>query len=211
MSAATRGRVGYLHIPDMVDGRVGNGLAEFLRGYRAQFDREGLIVDVRWNSGGHISPDILDWLTRERIGASVHRRGLPDPLPYLSPRGPMVALVNELTASDGEIFSHLFRALGLGRLIGMRTWGGVIGITHDKSLADGTVPTQPAERSLHRRRFEIENPVWTQWPIRRATATNRWTLPPRTIGAAPTPLERAIVEALRQIAAHHAHPAARRG
>lgn len=204
VSAATGGRVGYLHIPDMVDGRVGNGLAEFLRGYRAQFDREGLIVDVRWNSGGHISPDILDWLTRERIGASVHRRGLPDPLPYLSPRGPMVALVNELTASDGEIFSHLFRALGLGPLIGMRTWGGVIGITHDKSLADGTVPTQPAGAIRFTDvGFEIENRGVDPVADPARDRDKQVDIAPQDYrrGADPQ-LERAIVEALRQIAAH---------
>jgi tricorn protease len=188
----------------MVDGRVGNGLAEFLRGYRAQFDREGLIVDVRWNSGGHISPDILDWLTRERIGASVHRRGLPDPLPYLSPRGPMVALVNELTASDGEIFSHLFRALGLGPLIGMRTWGGVIGITHDKSLADGTVPTQPAGAIRFTDvGFEIENRGVDPVADPARDRDKQVDIAPQDYrrGADPQ-LERAIVEALRQIAAH---------
>jgi tricorn protease len=137
---ATGGRVGYVHIPDM----SANGYAEFHRGYLAEVDREGLIIDVRFNRGGHVSGLILEKLARKRIGYDVSRWGQrPMPYPEESPAGPLVALTNEYAGSDGDIFSHGFKMLGLGPLIGTRTWGGVIGIWPRHILVDGTVTTQP--------------------------------------------------------------------
>jgi tricorn protease len=135
----TEGRVGYLHIPDM----SAAGYAEFHRYYRAESTRDGLIVDVRFNRGGHVSPLLLEKLLRRRIGYDVSRWSEPIPYPYGSPMGPMVALTNEYAGSDGDIFCHSFKLFGLGPLIGMRTWGGVIGIWPRHSLVDGTVTTQP--------------------------------------------------------------------
>nr|MBA2447054.1 PDZ domain-containing protein [Chloroflexota bacterium] len=136
---ATGGRVGYLHIPDMGPG----GYAEFHRGFLAEYDREGLIVDVRNNGGGHVSGLLLQKLARRRLGYDFPRWGAPHPYPEESPRGPLVALTNEKAGSDGDIFSHTFKLLRLGPLIGKRTWGGVIGIWPRHTLADGTVTTQP--------------------------------------------------------------------
>ncbi|MEO3812597.1 PDZ domain-containing protein [Sphaerisporangium sp. B11E5] len=135
----TDGRVGYLHIPDM--GPL--GYAEFHRGFLAEHDREGLVVDVRFNGGGHVSGLLLQKLARRRLGYDFPRWGLPEPYPAESPRGPMVAITNELAGSDGDIFSHTFKLLRLGPLVGKRTWGGVIGIWPRHQLADGTVTTQP--------------------------------------------------------------------
>lgn len=137
---ATGGRVGYIHIPDM----MAAGYAEFHRGYLAEVDREGLIVDVRFNNGGHVSSLILEKLARKRLGYEYSRWG-EDPLPYPveSVLGPMVALTNEQAGSDGDIFSHGFKMLGLGPLIGMRTWGGVVGISPKATLVDGSITTQP--------------------------------------------------------------------
>jgi tricorn protease len=135
----TDGRLGYLHVPDMGPG----GYAEFHRGYLAELDREALIVDVRFNGGGHVSGLLLQKLARRRLGYDFPRWGAPDPYPAESPRGPLVALTNEQAGSDGDIFSHAFKLLGLGPLIGKRTWGGVIGISPRHTLADGTVTTQP--------------------------------------------------------------------
>jgi tricorn protease len=137
--AATDGRVGYVHIPDM----GASGYAEFHRGYLVEYDRDALIVDVRHNGGGHVSGLLLEKLARRRLGYDLQRWGAPEPYPAESPRGVMVALTNEHAASDGDIFSHSFKMLKLGPLVGKRTWGGVIGISPRHSLADGTVTTQP--------------------------------------------------------------------
>ncbi len=138
--AATNGRVGYVHIPDM----GARGYAEFHRGYLAEVDREGMIVDVRFNGGGHVSPLILEKLARRRLGYNVSRwNQQPTPYPLESVLGPLVALTNEQAGSDGDIFSHGFKLLKLGPLVGKRTWGGVVGIEPRHRLADGTMTTQP--------------------------------------------------------------------
>jgi tricorn protease len=134
------GRVGYIHIPDM--GHA--GFAEFHRGFLIEYDRAGLLVDVRWNRGGNVSALLLEKLARRRLAYRFSRWRQPQPYPYESPAGPMVALTNEYTASDGDKFSHSFKLLGLGPLIGTRTWGGVIGISYHHPLVDGTRTTQPA-------------------------------------------------------------------
>jgi len=136
---ATEGRVGYIHIPDMAP----TGYAEFHRSYLAEVGREGLIVDVRFNTGGHVSALLLEKLARRRLGYDVTRWGEPEPYPEQSPVGPMVALTNEWSGSDGDIFSHTFKLMGLGPLIGKRTWGGVIGISGHDTLVDGGFTTQP--------------------------------------------------------------------
>ncbi len=136
----TAGRVGYVHIPDM----MGPGYAEFHRGFLAELHRQGLIVDVRFNRGGHVSPLILEKLARRRIGYETARWAqVPVPYPPDSIVGPMAAVTNENAGSDGDIFSHGFKMLGLGPLIGKRTWGGVIGINPRHTLVEGTITTQP--------------------------------------------------------------------
>lgn len=136
---ATEGRVGYVHIPNMGPW----GFAEFHRGYLAECTREGLIVDVRYNGGGNVSQLLIEKLARRRLGYDVSRWGQPEPYPADSVLGPMVAITNEHAGSDGDIFSHVFKLLGLGPLIGKRTWGGVIGINPIDRLVDGGTTTQP--------------------------------------------------------------------
>jgi tricorn protease len=138
---ATQGRVGYIHIPNMGSA----GFAEFHRGYLAEYDREGLIIDVRFNGGGLVSPLLLEMLARRRIAFTRTRLGHVEPYPYQSPTGAMVAVTNEFAGSDGDIFSHAFKLMGLGPLIGTRTWGGVIGINVRYTLVDWTATTQPEE------------------------------------------------------------------
>jgi tricorn protease len=136
---ATDGRIGYVHIPDM--GPV--GFAEFHRGFLAESQRDGLVVDVRNNGGGHVSQLILEKLARRRLGYDVARWGAIAPYPDHAIEGPMVAITNEVAGSDGDIFSHCFKLMKLGPLIGKRTWGGVIGIWPRHALVDGTYTTQP--------------------------------------------------------------------
>ena len=136
---ATDGRVGYIHVPDMGP----EGYAEFHRAFLVEYDRDALIVDVRVNGGGHVSGLLLEKLARKRVGYDFPRWAAPKPYPDESPAGPMVALTNELAGSDGDIFSHTFKMMKLGPLVGKRTWGGVIGIWPRHRLVDGTVTTQP--------------------------------------------------------------------
>jgi tricorn protease len=136
---ATDGRVGYVHVPDMGT----DGFAEFHRGFLVEYDHDALIVDVRGNRGGNVSGLLLEKLARRRVGYSFGRWRGPRPYPFESPAGPLVALTNEMAGSDGDIFSHTFKLLGLGPLVGKRTWGGVVGIQMRHRLADGTVTTQP--------------------------------------------------------------------
>jgi tricorn protease len=142
VAALSGGRLGYLHVPSMTRA----GYADFVRGFLAELDREGLIVDVRYNGGGNVSPLLLDRLARRRAGTEHGRHSGVAPYPAESPSGPMAALINEHTGSDGELFSHVFRVLGLGPLIGRRTWGGVIATWPRHQLVDGTITTQPEFR-----------------------------------------------------------------
>jgi tricorn protease len=135
----TDGRVGYLHIPDMGP----RGFGEFHRGFLVEFDRDALLIDVRFNGGGNVSQLLLEKLARRRRAGFVSRYFGDLPWPEHAPRGPMVALTNEFAGSDGDTFSHVFKLLGLGPLIGTRTWGGVVGIWPRWTLSDGTITTQP--------------------------------------------------------------------
>jgi tricorn protease len=136
---ASGGRVGYVHVPDMGP----YGYSEFHRYFLSEVDHDGLIVDVRWNGGGHVSQLILEKLARRRVGYGTQRYARPESYPSDAPMGPMVAITNEYAGSDGDIFSHCFKLYKLGPLVGKRTWGGVVGIWPRHSLVDGTMTTQP--------------------------------------------------------------------
>lgn len=136
---ASGGRVGYLHVPNMGP----FGFSEFHRGYYSEVQKHGLIVDVRYNGGGNVSGLLLEKLSRRIVGWDVPRYGQPISYPMEAPSGPMVAITNEMAGSDGDIFSHCFKLLNLGPLVGTRTWGGVIGIWPRHKLVDGTSTTQP--------------------------------------------------------------------
>jgi len=135
----TENKVGYVHIPDM--GMM--GLNEFYKLYVNELSYSGMIVDVRYNGGGFVSQLILEKLLNRHLGYDKPRRGSLHPYPTNSVRGPMIAITNEYAGSDGDIFSYSFKALKLGKLIGVRTWGGVVGISPRRKLIDGSVLTQP--------------------------------------------------------------------
>ncbi len=137
--AQSQGRVGYFHLPDMQSA----GFAEFHRYFSAECDRDALIVDVRYNRGGHVSQLLLEKIARKRIGYGLSRWMRPSSYPDEAVAGPVVALTNEHAGSDGDIFSHNFKLMGLGPLVGTRTWGGVVGIWPRHRLIDGTETTQP--------------------------------------------------------------------
>lgn len=133
------GKCGYLHIPDM----GGSGWAQFNRDLRLEVSRPALIVDVRGNAGGHISELVVEKLTRKILGWDVTRNAQPVSYASNAPRGPVVALADEATSSDGDMITAVFKLLGLGPVVGQRTWGGVVGMTGRHVLGDGTVITVP--------------------------------------------------------------------
>ncbi|MET8682040.1 S41 family peptidase [Streptomyces sp. NPDC004647] len=133
------GRLGYLHVPDM----VGSGWAQLHRDLRVEVAREGLVVDVRENRGGHTSQLVVEKLARRIVGWDLPRGMRPMSYPQDAPRGPVVAVADEFSGSDGDIVNAAIKALGIGPVVGTRTWGGVVGIDHRYDLVDGTSVTQP--------------------------------------------------------------------
>jgi tricorn protease len=129
----TGGKVGYLHIPDMGP----EGLNEFVRRFYPQLNRQALVIDVRGNGGGNVSPQIIERLRRELAMINIRRNGTPATNPANMLLGPKVTLLNEYSASDGDIFPYRFREHGLGKLIGKRSWGGVVGISNSLPFIDG--------------------------------------------------------------------------
>ncbi len=135
----TGGKIGYIHLPDM----SGRGMIAFDTWFYPQLDREGMVVDVRWNGGGFVSQLILARLQRHIISWDRNRYGGLSTYPYRLLNGPFVVLVNEHSGSDGDIFPEAVQLAGLAPVIGKRSWGGVIGIRGAKRLVDGGVLTHP--------------------------------------------------------------------
>jgi tricorn protease len=136
---ATKGKVGYVHIPDM----QAHGLNEFAKQYYHQLRKKALIVDVRGNGGGNVSPMIIERLRREIAMIDMSRDTAPRPDPGEILYGPKVCLMNEFSASDGDIFPYRFRHYKLGKLIGKRSWGGTIGIRGTLPFVDGGSLNKP--------------------------------------------------------------------
>jgi tricorn protease len=128
------GRIGYLHVPDMAE----DGIREFIKWYFPQIRKEGLIVDDRANGGGSVSQVLIERLRRSLLGTGFSRTNEDtETYPQATFVGPMACLLNETSASDGDIFPYMFRQAGLGPLIGKRSWGGVVGINDHGPLIDG--------------------------------------------------------------------------
>lgn len=134
------GRLGYVHVPDM----MGIGWAQFHRDIELATRAEGLVFDVRFNRGGHTSPLVIERLARRVLGWVTGRhQASPQSYPAQAPRGPVVLVANEYSGSDGDIVNAAAQAAGVGPVIGVRTWGGVVGIDGRFQLVDGTGVTQP--------------------------------------------------------------------
>jgi len=127
------GRIGYVHLPNThVDGH-----RELFKQFPSQINKEALIIDDRYNGGGFIPDRMIEILARKPLNYW-KRRGLePQATPLLSHRGPKAMLINGLSSSGGDALPYYFRELGLGKLIGTRTWGGLIGLSGNPTLADG--------------------------------------------------------------------------
>ncbi|AWM36616.1 hypothetical protein GobsT_55640 [Gemmata obscuriglobus] len=139
VSDATDGKVGYLHVPDM----LATGLNEFAKHYYPQLKKQALVIDVRGNGGGNVSPMLIERLRREAAMVGIARNAEPSIDPNGTFVGPLACLLNEYSASDGDIFSYRFRHYKLGPLIGKRSWGGVVGIRGSLPLLDGGSLSKP--------------------------------------------------------------------
>ena len=139
VSLASGGKIGYLHIPDMgVD-----GLNQFARYFYPQLDKEALIIDDRGNGGGNVSPMIIERLRREPSLGVMLRNSKTSSLKPDVQVGPKVCLIDQYSASDGDLFPYQFRFHKIGPLIGQRTWGGVVGIRGSLPFIDGGTMTRP--------------------------------------------------------------------
>lgn len=153
VAKATGGRVGYLHIPNMGV----EGLNEFVKYFYPQLRKKALIIDVRGNGGGNVSPQVIDRLVREMVMVGMARNTIAGPNPGAAFLGPLVCLADEFSASDGDIFPFRFKALKLGKVVGRRTWGGVVGIRGSLPLLDGGYLNKPE--------FAPFSPDGTGWVI----------------------------------------------
>lgn len=134
VSAASGGRIGYLHVPDMGV----TGLNQFARYFYPQLDKEALIIDDRGNGGGNVSPMIIERLRREVSQGTMLRNGkFSSVRPAQTQIGPKVCLIDQYSASDGDLFPYTFQFHKIGPLIGQRTWGGVVGIRGSLPFIDG--------------------------------------------------------------------------
>ncbi len=151
VTEATGGKVGYIHVPDMGV----EGLNEFVKHFYPQIRKKALIIDVRGNGGGNVSPMLIERLRREIAMIEFARNTAPAPDPAQMIYGPMVCLADEFSASDGDLFTYQFKHYKLGKVVGKRTWGGVIGIRGSLPLLDGSSLNKP-EFS----RYDVEGKHW---------------------------------------------------
>ena len=151
VTKATGGKVGYLHVPDM----GAPGLNEFVKHFYPQIRKKALIIDVRGNGGGNVSPMLIERLRREVAMIDFARNTVPAPDPEEMIYGPMVCLADEFSASDGDLFTYRFKQYKLGKVVGKRTWGGVVGIRGTLPLLDGSYLNKP-EFS----RYDVDGKNW---------------------------------------------------
>lgn len=187
---ATGGKAAYIHVPDMQL----TGLNEFARQFYPQLKKKALVIDMRGNGGGNVSPMLIERLRREIAMIGVARGTEPSTDPAAMIHGPMVCLLNEFSASDGDLFPYRFRQHKLGKLIGKRSWGGVVGIRGTLPLLDGGTLSKP-EFS----RYDIDG---KEWIIEGKGVEPDIVVdndPPTEFAGKDQQLERAIVEILEEL------------
>ncbi|GAB3172995.1 S41 family peptidase [Myceligenerans halotolerans] len=182
------GRLGYVHVPDMTS----NGWAQMFRDLRQAVGREGMVVDVRFNGGGHTSQLVISRIARRIVGWTTARHyERPMPYPDSAPRGSVVLVTNEHAGSDGDIVNVAAQALDVGPVVGVRTWGGVIGIDGRFDLVDGTGITQPRYASWY------EGPGWDVENYGVDPDVEVWHTPADYFSDADKQLDAAIAESFR--------------
>ena len=201
--SASDGNFGYLHVPDM----SAQGWAQLHRDLDVETSKDALIVDVRRNRGGHTSQLVAELIGRKVTAWTMAREMRTGTYPSSAPRGPLVLLTDEWAGSDGDIITQVTKMRNLGPVVGMRTWGGVVGIDNLFDLADGTKVTQP--------RYATWFTNGVGWGIenRGVSPDVEVPFPPHAYAAHKDPqLERAL-EVLAELHAEHgtAHPPLRSG
>ena len=139
VAKATNGRVAYIHVPNTAT----RGIQEFTKQYYPQADKDGIIVDERFNGGGFVPDFFVERLRRTTWAYWSNRDGADGRTPATTIEGPKCILINQYAGSGGDAFPHYFRLAGVGPIIGKRTWGGLVGISHDLPLVDGGSVTMP--------------------------------------------------------------------
>jgi tricorn protease len=192
VSRLSGGKLGYVYLPDTAAG----GFASFNRYFFSQVDRQGVVIDERFNHGGSLSDYIIDYLERRPMSIVVSRWGHPQLEPPEAIFGPKVMVINQYAGSGGDALPWYFKMDHVGTLVGERTWGGLVGIYGYPPLMDGGSITSPriAVEGLDDT-FPVENhgvsPDVTVWQD------------PKLMRAGHDPqLERAVQIALQQLAAH---------
>jgi tricorn protease len=147
----TGGRVAYVYLPDTAFG----GFTNFTRYFFAQVDKQAVIVDERFNGGGALATDIIEFLSRKRLSSVATRDGGDEVEPQGAIFGPKVMLINEFAGSGGDAMPWYFRRAGVGKLIGKRTWGGLVGRAGSPPLMDGGFVTAPSSG--------VWDPEQSQW------------------------------------------------
>jgi tricorn protease len=139
---ASGGKIGYIYVPDTgIEGQN-----ELVRQFYGQWNKEGLVIDERFNNGGQIPDRFIELLNRKPLAYWDVRDGKNWQWPPVAHFGSMAMLINGWSGSGGDAFPDFFRKAGLGPLVGARTWGGLIGLTGMPSLIDGGVVTAPTFR-----------------------------------------------------------------
>ena len=138
------GRIGYIHLPNTAV----EGNRELFKNFYPLAAKDALILDDRWNGGGFIPDRMVALLSRPLLNYFVGRNGVANPTPQFANTGPKVCLINGQAGSGGDAFPYYFKELGLGPLIGTRTWGGLAGLSGNPPLVDGGTLTVPTFRFL---------------------------------------------------------------
>ena len=148
------GKLAYVHVPDTAVG----GYTNFNRFYFAQVDRDGAVIDERYNHGGQIADYVIDMLKRPLRNCAISREGEKFCSPLAQIYGPKTMVINEMSGSGGDALPWMFKQDGVGPLVGTRTWGGLVGIYNYPRLIDGGYVTAPrvAIYGLHGQ-WEVEN------------------------------------------------------
>jgi len=150
----TGGRVAYIHMPDTSFG----GYTSFNRYFFAQVDKEAAIIDERFNHGGQLATDVIEYLQRKLMSVATGREGADLMQPQGAIFGPKVMIVNQFAGSGGDAMPWYFRRAGVGKLIGERTWGGLVGLNGYPALMDGGMVMAPSIAIWNPNgTFDIEN------------------------------------------------------
>lgn len=136
---ASKGQVGYVYLPNT----AGGGFTFFNRMFFAQTDKKAMIIDERRNSGGQAANYITDILSRQYLASWKDRDGMVFDTPGAAVYGPKVMLIDQDAGSGGDFLPYSFRRMGIGKLIGKRTWGGLIGIAANRQTIDGGMVLVP--------------------------------------------------------------------